>query len=203
MASWFSPCALCGGWSVSYFGLLCTPPSASLFLLAPLFGGWSVRLRGWAMPPTISNHRARAAQLRVLTVRRVCGRTLRQHLSCGSRPFQMSQFLSDERERPYLRMNDGCFARALRSAKPSRGRSKLSLKHRRWWLSSTRERKCPACQGGASHSVVGCPADRDISRISQPPYWWRSHGQLKASAIHRNDCYRRTAISFTGSSLNS
>src|SRR5215470_7010953 len=144
MASWFSPCALCGGWSVSYFGSLCTPPSASLVLSGPLFGGWSVRLRGWAMPPTISNHRARAAQLRVPTVPRVCGRTVRQHLSYGSRAFQMSKFLSDKRERPYLHTNDGCFARGLRSAKPSRGRSKLSLKHRRSWLSSTREQKCHA-----------------------------------------------------------
>jgi hypothetical protein len=43
-------------------------------------------------------------------------------------------------------------------------------------------RKSPACQGGASHGSLGVMASllRDIPGVSRPPYWWRSHGQLKA-----------------------
>ena len=43
-------------------------------------------------------------------------------------------------------------------------------------------KKKPRRPGRASHGSLGVMASllRDIPRVSQPPYWWRSHGQLKA-----------------------
>jgi hypothetical protein len=49
-------------------------------------------------------------------------------------------------------------------------------------------KKKPACQGGASHGSLGVMASllRDIPGVSEPPYWWRSHGQLKAGFSTEN-----------------
>jgi hypothetical protein len=84
----------------------------------------------WPRRRATSNHRAHATRPRFFTAplvtrRRVCLRVGR------GRHARMSPALSGKRVKLYLRANDGCLRRGLRSEKPSRGRSKLSLKHRR------------------------------------------------------------------------